>query len=85
MKEKIFLDRCPVSGGEAGAISGELSIMVGGNKKAYVKIKHILSILGRKITYVGKSGSGQICKACNQILVAQSIQSISEIIGIEKI
>ena len=74
----------PVSGGEAGAISGELSIMVGGNKKAYVKIKHILSILGRKITYVGKSGSGQICKACNQILVAQSIQSISEIIGIAK-
>ena len=58
--------------------------MVGGNKKAYVKIKHILSILGRKITYVGKSGSGQICKACNQILVAQSIQSISEIIGIAK-
>lgn len=83
-RKKSFLIDAPVSGGEAGAISGELSIMVGGNKKAYVKIKHILSILGRKITYVGKSGSGQICKACNQILVAQSIQSISEIIGIAK-
>ncbi len=84
MRKNSFLVDAPVSGGEAGAISGELSIMVGGNKKAYEKIKHILSILGKKITYIGKSGSGQICKACNQIVVAQSIRSISEIIVIAK-
>ena len=82
--KKSFLIDAPVSGGEAGAKSGKLSIMVGGDKSAYLKIKFILSILGSKITYLGKSGSGQVCKACNQILVAQTIQSISEIITIAK-
>ena len=81
---KSYLVDAPVSGGEAGAKSGELSIMVGGDKSAYLKVKFILSILGSKITYIGKSGSGQVCKACNQILVAQTIQSISEIITIAK-
>ena len=82
--KKSHLIDAPVSGGEAGAKSGKLSIMVGGNKSAYLKIKFILSILGSKITYLGKSGSGQVCKACNQILVAQTIQSISQIITIAK-
>ena len=77
-KKSFFLD-APVSGGEDGAISGKLSIMVGGDKKAFNHIKNILSIIGEKITYIGKSGSGQVCKACNQILVAQTIKSISEI------
>ena len=80
-KGRFFID-APVSGGEAGAISGELSIMVGGEKNAYIKVKPILSVLGKKITYIGASGSGQICKSCNQILVAQTIHSISQIIGI---
>ena len=82
--KKSYLIDAPVSGGEAGAKSGELSIMAGGDEKAYRKVKFILSILGNKITYIGRSGSGQICKACNQILVAQTIQSISEIISIAK-
>ena len=82
--KKSFLIDAPVSGGEAGAKSGKLSIMVGGDKSAYLKIKFLLSILGSKITYLGQSGSGQVCKACNQILVAQTIQSISEIITIAK-
>jgi 2-hydroxy-3-oxopropionate reductase len=81
LKKSFFID-APVSGGEEGAISGELSIMVGGDKSAFKKIKHILSILGKKITYIGTTGSGQICKACNQILVAQTIHSVSQIIGI---
>tara|TARA_Y100001936_G_scaffold164281_1_gene160464 strand:- start:10580 stop:11467 length:888 start_codon:yes stop_codon:yes gene_type:complete len=83
-KKKSYLIDAPVSGGEAGAKSGELSIMAGGDKKAYQKVKFILAILGNKITYIGRSGSGQICKACNQILVAQTIQSVSEIISIAK-
>ena len=82
-KGSFFLD-APVSGGEVGAISGKLSIMVGGSKKGFNRVKNILSIIGEKITYIGESGSGQICKACNQILVAQTIQSISEIITIAK-
>ena len=80
-KGGFFID-APVSGGEAGAISGELSIMVGGEKSAFMKVKPILSVLGKKITYIGRSGSGQTCKLCNQILVAQTIHSISQIIGI---
>ena len=80
-KGAFFLD-APVSGGEVGAISGNLSIMVGGSKTAFNKIKPILNFLGKKITYIGKSGSGQICKMCNQILVAQSIQAVSDIINI---
>ena len=81
IKKAFFID-APVSGGEEGAISGELSIMVGGDKSAFKKIKHVLSILGKKITYIGTTGSGQICKACNQILVAKTIHSVSQIIGI---
>jgi 2-hydroxy-3-oxopropionate reductase len=81
IKKAFFID-APVSGGEEGAKSGDLSIMVGGDKNAFKKIKPILSILGKKITYIGDAGSGQICKACNQILVAQAIHSISQIIGI---
>ena len=82
-KNSYFID-APVSGGEAGAISGTLSIMVGGDKKIYQKIEYVLAAVGKKITYIGDSGSGQVCKACNQILVAQTIQSISEIINIAK-
>ena len=81
IKKSFFID-APVSGGEEGAISGELSIMVGGDKNVFKKIKHVLTVIGKKITYIGSSGSGQICKACNQILVAQTIHSISQIIGI---
>jgi 2-hydroxy-3-oxopropionate reductase len=82
-KGAFFID-APVSGGEAGAILGNLSIMVGGDKKAFHKVKPILKMLGEKITYIGNSGSGQICKMCNQVLVAQTIQAVSEIINISR-
>jgi 3-hydroxyisobutyrate dehydrogenase-like beta-hydroxyacid dehydrogenase len=54
IKKAFFID-APVSGGEEGAKSGDLSIMVGGDKNAFEKIKHVLSVLGRKITYIGSS------------------------------
>ena len=82
-KKSYILD-CPVSGGEIGAINAKLSIMVGGDEMIYKKIKPLLSCLGSNITYVGKSGSGQIAKACNQILVAQTIIAVSEIIFLAK-
>ncbi len=81
---KSYILDCPVSGGEIGAIKGDLSIMVGGDEKIYKKIKPLLSCLGSNITYVGKSGSGQIAKACNQILVAQTIIAVSEILLLAK-
>ena len=82
-KKIDFID-APVSGGEIGAIKGTLSIMVGGDKDVYNKIRPVLKILGEKITYVGKSGSGQITKICNQILVAQTMVGVSEILLIAK-
>ena len=72
-----FID-APVSGGEIGAIRGELSIMVGGKKNTIDKVMPMFKILGKKITHVGGVGSGQVAKACNQIVVAQTINAISE-------
>ena len=68
----------PVSGGEAGAQSGKLSIMVGGNKDAYDQIKNILSPYTRLIKYMGLSGSGQYTKMVNQICIAGLIQALAE-------
>ncbi len=77
-KNGVSMIDAPVSGGEIGAIEGNLSIMVGGDRKVFYKLKKILEILGQKITYVGKNGSGQVAKICNQIVVAQSINAIGE-------
>ena len=82
-KNCALLD-APVSGGEIGAINGNLSIMVGGDKRAFNKIKSILKCLGKHITYIGANGSGQIAKACNQILVAGCIAAVSEVFTIAK-
>ena len=77
-KTNTILIDAPVSGGEIGAIKGELSIMIGGNKPTVKKLMPIFEILGNKITHVGESGSGQVAKACNQIIVAQTINAVSE-------
>jgi 2-hydroxy-3-oxopropionate reductase len=68
----------PVSGGEEGAQSATLSIMVGGSEEDFQRAHPLFSVLGKTITYCGPSGSGQIVKACNQVLVALIIEAISE-------
>ncbi len=68
----------PVSGGEEGAKSATLSIMVGGNEEDFLRAQPLFSVLGKTITHCGPSGSGQIVKACNQVLVALIIEAISE-------
>ena len=68
----------PVSGGELGAQSGKLSIMVGGNKDAYNQIKNIIGPYTRLIKYMGLSGSGQYTKMVNQICIAGLIQALAE-------
>ena len=83
-KKSCYLIDAPVSGGEIGAINGNLSIMVGGKKNIFNKIKYLLSVLGSNITYIGNSGSGQVAKACNQILVAGTMVSVSEILLLAK-
>jgi 2-hydroxy-3-oxopropionate reductase len=68
----------PVSGGEEGAKSATLSIMVGGREEDFKRAQPIFSVLGKTLTHCGPSGSGQIVKACNQVLVALIIEAISE-------
>ncbi len=68
----------PVSGGEQGAIDGTLSIMVGGDADAFNYAYPALQILGKNIVHIGNHGAGQVSKACNQILAAQTIVAVGE-------
>src|SRR2546429_3244685 len=68
----------PVSGGEEGARSATLSIMVGGREEDFQRAQPLFSVLGKTITYCGPDGSGQTVKACNQVLVALIIEAMSE-------
>lgn len=67
----------PVSGGTAGASSGTLAIMAGGNKADVEELREIFAALGR-VTYVGPSGAGQVCKLANQQIVAVTIGAVAE-------
>ena len=72
-----FLD-APVSGGDVGARDASLSIMVGGSEAAFNRALPVLELMGSRITHLGKSGAGQVCKAANQIVVAMNIQAVAE-------
>lgn len=72
-----FLD-APISGGQVGAQKAQLAIMVGGDNQIFDAYKNILASYGKNITYMGKSGNGQIAKMCNQICIAGIVQSLSE-------
>lgn len=68
----------PVSGGTVGAEDGTLSIMVGGKREVFEKAKPLFDVVGSNITHVGEHGAGQVAKACNQLVVAQSMAAIAE-------
>lgn len=68
----------PVSGGEAGAVDGTLSIMVGGAAADVEAVRPVLTAVGSTIVHVGPSGSGQTVKAANQLIVAGTIQLVAE-------
>jgi 2-hydroxy-3-oxopropionate reductase len=76
-KDVAMLD-APVSGGEKGAIDAALSIMVGGTDDAFVRATPVFEALGKNIVHVGPSGAGQVCKACNQLVVAATIEAVAE-------
>jgi len=75
-KGGYFLD-APVSGGTLAAKIGKLAIMVGGDKKIFEKTKNLLKSMGT-VTYVGKTGSGQVAKLANQAIVGITIGAVSE-------
>lgn len=69
----------PVSGGDIGAREGTLAIMVGGSEPTLQKVMPVLRAMGKKITYVGEAGAGQIAKAANQIMTAAQMIAMSEL------
>jgi 2-hydroxy-3-oxopropionate reductase len=70
----------PVSGGEIGAINASLTIMVGGDEQVLQTTRPIFEAMGKTITYIGQSGSGQIAKAANQIMVAAQMVAMGELL-----
>jgi 2-hydroxy-3-oxopropionate reductase len=68
----------PVSGGEQGAIEGTLSIMVGGKAEIFDRVLPLYQVMGKNIVHVGANGAGQIAKACNQVVIAQTIAAVGE-------
>ena len=75
-----FLD-APVSGGEVGAVKGELTVMIGGENSIFEKTKSIIAAYAKNITLIGGPGKGQIAKMVNQICIAGLIQALSEAIS----
>jgi 2-hydroxy-3-oxopropionate reductase len=68
----------PVSGGDVGAINGTLSIMVGGERAVFERVLPLFQALGTNIVHVGEAGAGQVCKACNQVVVGATIAGVAE-------
>jgi 2-hydroxy-3-oxopropionate reductase len=68
----------PVSGGQVGAEAASLSIMVGGSDANFQRALPILRIIGKRVTHMGPSGSGQVTKLANQLIVAQTIDAVAQ-------
>jgi 3-hydroxyisobutyrate dehydrogenase-like beta-hydroxyacid dehydrogenase len=76
-----YLD-APVSGGESGAIEGTLTIMVGGAEPAYKRALPLFEKLGRRVTYIGPPGAGQMTKLANQVAVALTLEATAEALAL---
>ncbi|AFU97492.1 NAD(P)-dependent oxidoreductase [Simiduia agarivorans] len=77
-KQQIaFLD-APVSGGQAGAEKGQLTVMVGGDAVAFARAEPVIAHFARSVKLLGPSGSGQLCKMVNQICIAGLVQGLAE-------
>ena len=76
----------PVSGGEIGAVSGTLSIMVGGDADAFDKVRPILDVMGNpdRVVRIGEAGAGQLCKVCNQMVIAGTLAVVAEAFALAK-
>jgi 3-hydroxyisobutyrate dehydrogenase-like beta-hydroxyacid dehydrogenase len=72
-----FID-APISGGQAGAESGQLSIMAGGDKEAFAQTEEVINTYAKFSKYMGASGTGQLTKMVNQICIAGLIQALAE-------
>lgn len=76
-KGAAFID-APISGGQAGAESGQLTIMCGGDADAFAQAAPIMDAYGKRATLIGDSGAGQLAKSVNQICIAGIVQGLAE-------
>ena len=76
-----FLD-APVSGGEAGAVNGVLTVMVGGEQAVFDRCRDVMGVYARAVTLLGPVGSGQLTKMANQICIAGVVQGLSEALNL---
>jgi 2-hydroxy-3-oxopropionate reductase len=83
-RRNVSMLDAPVSGGERGAIQGTLSIMVGGSAAALDRGRPFLEVMGSNVVHVGPAGAGQVAKACNQLVVAATIQAVAEALLLAK-
>jgi 2-hydroxy-3-oxopropionate reductase len=81
-KRGVAMLDAPVSGGERGAIDATLSIMVGGEAEAFKRAGPVFDALGATVVHVGASGAGQVAKACNQLVVAATIEAVAEALAL---
>ncbi len=77
-QQNINMLDAPVSGGSQGAIDGTLSIMVGGKIDIFQYVLPVLQVMGKNIVHIGDHGAGQVSKACNQIVVTQTLAAVAE-------
>jgi 3-hydroxyisobutyrate dehydrogenase len=78
-REIAFVD-APISGGQAGAENGQLSVMCGGDIAPYEKAEPVIAVYSKMCRRIGESGAGQMTKMCNQIAIAGVVQGLSEAI-----
>ncbi|MFN3211807.1 MAG: NAD(P)-dependent oxidoreductase [Henriciella sp.] len=76
-KDAAFVD-APISGGQAGAENGQLTIMCGGDAEAFGRAEPIMMAYGKRMTLIGDSGAGQLAKSVNQICIAGIVQGLAE-------
>lgn len=80
-KSKIAFIDAPVSGGEAGAQNGVLTVMCGGDEAAFAKAEPVIDAFARAVTLMGPAGSGQLTKMVNQVCIAGLLQGLAEAVN----
>ncbi len=76
-KGAAFID-APISGGQAGAENGKLTIMCGGDSESFKQAEPVMAAYGKRMTLIGESGAGQLAKSVNQICIAGIVQGLAE-------
>jgi 2-hydroxy-3-oxopropionate reductase len=78
----IAMVDAPVSGGQRGALEATLAIMVGGAPDDVARAMPLFEVMGSSVVHVGPLGAGQVCKACNQLVVASTIEAVAEALAL---